>query len=277
MPATSMAGPSPASTRWTPPMATTRDDKVRETLLSAYGQTSVELTPWLRGIAGLRADQVHFNVHSLSNAANSGSASDHLLSPKLSLIFGPWRKTEFFFNAGRGFHSNDARGTTTTVDPKTGDPVDPLPGLVAARVLESGARTEWVPGLQSSLALWKLDFDSELVYVGDAGATEPNRPSVRRGVEWNNRYGPLPWLLVDADLAWSHARFAKDDPARTRIPNAVDKVASIAVTAHDLGQWSASVQWRYLGSAPLIEDNSVRSRSSLTTNLSVSRTLRQQK
>jgi len=249
--------------------ATTREDEVRQTQLGIYGQTTVELTPWLRGIAGLRADQARFQVDSLGNTANSGRASAHLLSPKFALIAGPWAKTEFFFNAGRGFHSNDARGTTAKVDPRTGAAVDKVPGLVAARGLELGARTEWVPGLQSSLALWKLDFDSELVYVGDAGATEANGPSRRRGLEWNNRYVPVPWLLIDADLAWTHARFAGGD----RIPNAVDKVASFAVTLRDLGPWSASLQWRYLGSGSLVEDNSVRSRSSLTANLRVSRRL----
>ena len=253
-------------------LATTRDDQVRQTQLGLYGQTSAELAPWLRGIVGLRADQARFRVHSFSQAANSGSASDHLLSPKLSLIFGPWRKTEFFVNAGRGFHSNDARGTTARLDPKTGDPVDPVPGLVPARGMELGARTEWLPGLQSSVALWKLDFDSELVYVGDAGATEPNRPSARRGVEWNNRYTPLPWLLLDADLAWTQARFADADPAGPRIPQAVGKVASVSVTARQLGPWSASLQWRYLGPAALTEDGSERSRASLTSNLRLSRT-----
>jgi hypothetical protein len=244
---------------------TTREDEVRETQLGVYGQTSVELAPWLRGIVGLRADQARFQVDGLTNAANSGRASARLFSPKLSLVAGPWAKTEFFFNAGRGFHSNDARGTT--------DAINPVPGFVVARGLELGARTEWVPGLQSSLALWKLDFDSELVYVGDEGVTEPNRPSRRRGIEWNNRYVPAPWLLVDADLAWTHARFKGDDPAGNRIPNAVDKVASFAVTLRELGPWSASLQWRYLGSGALLEDNSVRSRASLTTNLRVSRKL----
>jgi len=254
-------------------VATTRDDAVRQTQLGVYGQTSVELAPWLRSVVGVRADQARFKVDSLSNTANSGSASARLFSPKLSLIAGPWAKTEFFLNAGRGFHSNDARGTTASVDPRTGDAVDKVSGLVAARGLELGARTEWIPGLQSSVALWKLDFDSELVYVGDAGATEANRPSKRHGVEWNNRYIPTPWLLIDADLAWTHARFADADAAGNRIPNAVDKVASIAVTLRELGPWSASLQWRYLGSGSLIEDNSVRSRSSLTTNLRVSRKL----
>ena len=253
--------------------ATTRDDRVRETLAGVYGQTTVELTPWLRSIVGLRVDQARFDVDSLSDAANSGRASAHRFSPKFALIAGPWARTEFFFNAGRGLHSNDARGTTARVDPKTGEAVDRVPALVAAKGLELGMRTEWLPGLQSSLAVWKLDFDSELVYVGDAGATEANRPSRRRGIEWNNRYVPQPWLLVDADLAWTHARFADADPAGNRIPNAVDKVASLAVTLRDLGPWSASLQWRYLGSGALIEDNSVRSRSSLTANLRVSRRL----
>lgn len=253
--------------------ATTRDDRVRQAQAGVYGQTSVEWAPWLRSIVGLRADQAHFRVDSLSNAANSGTASDHLLSPKLALVLGPWAKTEFFFNAGRGLHSNDARGTTATVDPKSGDAVDRVPGLVAARGRELGLRTEAVPGLQSSLALWQLDFDSELVYVGDAGATEANRPSTRRGLEWNNRWIPRPWLLVDADLAWTHARFADADPAGQRIPNAVDKVASLALTLRELGPWSGSLQWRYLGSGALVEDDSVRSAPSLTTNLRVSRRL----
>jgi outer membrane receptor protein involved in Fe transport len=252
---------------------TTRHDRVRETMLSVYGQTSVDVEPRLRAVLGLRADNVRFDVDSLSQPANSGAASDSQLSPKLSVILGPWAKTEFFVNAGRGFHSNDARGTTATVDPRTADPVDKVPGLVASRGMELGARTEWIPGLQSSLALWKLDFDSELVYVGDAGATEPNRPSARRGIEWNNRWVPRPWLLVDADLAWTHARFSDFDPAGDRIPNSVDKVGSVAVTARDLGPWSASLQWRYLGSGALIEDNSVRSASSLTTNLRIGRKL----
>ena len=251
----------------------TRDDQLQASLLGLYGQTSVEWTPWLRSVVGLRADQARFKINSLSQALNSGQARDHLLSPKLSVIAGPWARTELFFNAGRGFHSNDARGTTARVDPRTGAAVDKVPGLVAATGYELGARTEWFRGLQSSLALWRLDFDSELVYVGDAGATEANRPSARRGVEWNNRWAALPWLLVDADLAWTHARFSVADPVGERIPNSVGKVASVAVTARDSGPWSASMQWRYLGAGPLVEDNSVRSISSPTANLRIARKL----
>ncbi len=242
---------------------TVREDDVRATLLALYGQSSVELAPALRAIVGLRVDHAANRVDALSLAANGGKSSDTLASPKLSLVAGPFAKTEFFINSGRGLHSNDARGTTTTIDPRTGDPVDPVPALVASRGFEVGARTELIRGLQSSLALWKLDFDSELVYVGDAGTTEPAGASRRHGVEWNNRWIPVPWFLLDADFAWTHARFANGD----RIPNAVDRSASVAATLRDLAGWSASLQWRYLGSGALIEDNSVRSHSALTTNL----------
>jgi hypothetical protein len=252
-------------------LATTRDDRLRLHSAGLWAQTAVQLAPRWRSVLGLRADRAEFNVNSLSEAANSGRAGATQLSPKFSLIAGPWAQTEFFLNAGRGLHSNDARGTTARLDPKTGEPVERVAPLVASRGWELGARSEWLPGLQTSLALWRLDFDSELVYVGDAGATEPNRPSKRHGLEWNNRWAPTRWLLLDADLAWTQARFADADPAGNRIPNAVDRVASVAATVRELGAWSASLQWRYLGSGALIENNSVRSRSSATANLRLAR------
>ena len=251
--------------------ATTREDKVQETMLGLYAQTGLQFAPLLRGVFGLRADHVRNRVQGLSHPENGGRASATQLSPKLTLVAGPFAQTELFFNAGRGLHSNDARGTTIVRDPKNDDPltnaVDKVPPLVASRGAELGLRTEALPGLQSSLALWTLRFDSELVFVGDAGATEASAGSRRRGVEFNNRWTPRSWLLFDADFAWTHARFDNGD----RIPNAVDRVASVAATVRELGPWSASVQWRYLGPGALTEDNSVRAFSSLTTNLRVSR------
>ena len=250
------------------PTATVRDDDVRQTFAALYGQTAVDLAPRLRAVVGLRADHVANRVDAKSLAANGGTSADTLLAPKLSLVAGPFAapfKAELFVNAGRGHHSNDARGTTAVVDPRSADPVDKVPALVGSRGLELGLRAEPLPGLQSSLALWRLTFASELVYVGDAGATEAAAASRRRGVEWSNRWIPRPGLLIDADLAWSHARFANGD----RIPNALDRVGSLAVTLRDGGPWSASLQWRHLGPGALIEDGSVRSRTSSTTNLRV--------
>ena len=112
-----------------------------------------------------------------------------MTSPKASIVFGPFYKTEFFGNAGYGLHSNDIRGATITVDPNDKvTPLDRVPLLVRSKGAEIGIRTKAIEGLTSSLALFVLDFDSELLFVGDAGTTEPSRPSRRVGVEWTNQY-----------------------------------------------------------------------------------------
>ena len=143
--------------------------------------------------------------------ANSGSAKDHITSPKLSLVFGPWAETEFFINAGRGFHENDARGTTITVDPVDGvTAADPVRPMVRANGAEIGMRTGLLPYTQLAITAWALDLDSELIYVGDAGATEASRATERHGVELgvffmphrlaDPRCGPrlVPWPLQRA-------------------------------------------------------------------------------
>jgi outer membrane receptor protein involved in Fe transport len=136
-----------------------------------YAQNDTRWVPWLRSVAGIRGDRFDADVSS-NIAANSGKHHDTITSPKLSLIFGPWNTTEFFVNAGQGFHSNDARGMTAQVTARSGDPIDPAVPLVRTRGSELGMRTEWIPGLQSPIALWQLKLDSELVFVGDAGETE---------------------------------------------------------------------------------------------------------
>jgi outer membrane receptor protein involved in Fe transport len=239
--------------------ATIRADQVREGSAGLYAENLTQWLPWLRSVAGLRYDAYRFDVDS-SIAGDSGKANGHLVSPKLSFIFGPWRQTEFFLNYGKGFHSNDARGTTQTrlADGSASSPVTPL---VPTRGLELGVRSEILPGLQSSLALWRLDIGSELVFVGDAGETEPSRPSRRRGIEWNNHYIAAPWLLFDLDLAASHARYSEDDPAGRFIPGALERVASFGITVTERGRWFGNFNLRHFGPRPLIEDNSVRSAS----------------
>ncbi len=249
-------------------VSTTREDSVDQLSGGIYFENATQWLPWLRSIAGVRADWYRFDVDS-SIEANSGKETDSIVSPKLGLVFGPWARTEYFINAGYGFHSNDARGTVISVDPKTLDPADPVDPLVRTKGAELGVRTEIVPGLQSSLALWYLKQDSELLFVGDAGTTEASRPSRRVGIEWINYYRPLSWLLIDAELAFTRARFSDDDPAGDYIPGAMERMAQVGITVENLGRWFGSMQLRYLGARPLIEDNSVRSESTTITNARV--------
>ena len=246
---------------------TIRADDVAQASYSAYVSHDQRWNDWLRTELGLRADYFDFDVSS-NLAANSGTATDSIASPKASVVLGPWRETEYFVNAGRGFHSNDARGTTIRVDPTDGvTPVDRVDPLVAATGAEVGFRSGAVPGLQLYGALWRLDLDSELLFVGDGGITEPSRASRRYGVELGAFWTPLDWLIVDLDYAWSHARFHGNDPAGNRIPGAVEDVASLGVAVHRTDGWFGGARMRYLGEAPLIEDDSVRSDPTLLVNL----------
>ena len=243
----------------------TRRDRIKETSVGAYVENTTNWAEKFRTVVGLREDYYKFNVHS-SLGANSGKTHASLASPKLSLIFGPWAKTEFYLNAGAGFHSNDARGTVIAVDPKSGDPADRVPGLVRAKGAEVGFRTEIIPRLQSTLSVYGLDFASELTFQGDAGTTSAGRPSRRVGIEFSNYYKPTGWLTIDADLAYARARFRDLDPVGRRIPGAVEGVASLAAAVDNLGPYFGALQFRYFGPRPLIEDNSVRSKSTKTLN-----------
>jgi outer membrane receptor protein involved in Fe transport len=250
-------------------LGTIREDGVTQASSSLFVEQDVRLTDWLRATAGLRYDYFDFNVDS-NVAANSGKASDSIVSPKLTFVLGPWEKTEFFLNVGRGFHSNDARGTTITVDPTDGvTPADRVSPLVTARGGEIGARTALLPYTQLSMSVWTLELDSELVFVGDGGITESNRASKRRGVEVAAFVTPVDWLTIDADYAWSHARFTEFDEAGDRIPNAVGRVVSLGVTANHPSGWFGGARLRYLGPAPLIEDNSARAGSTQVVNADI--------
>lgn len=260
------------------PLATVSNNQVGETLAGLYLQNTTYWTDWVRTLVGVREDTVLMDMTSNTQAQNTGTARGTRTSPKFSAIFGPWLRTELFINAGKGFHSNDARGVIDKVDPTTGAPATAVPALVGSNGKEIGVRTEIIEGLQSSLALWSLNSDSEIVYAADSaiGSTSPNGASKRMGVEWNNHWIANRWLLVDADLAWTRARYATmNDNGSTGdlIPNAVSKVALLRAATHDLGAWSAGMEARYIGQYPLAQDGSLTAPSAIVVNARLRREL----
>jgi hypothetical protein len=256
-------------------LSTIREDEVTERSAALFLSNTTRWTSWFRTVTGIRTDYYTFDVAS-SNAANSGNVNAAITSPKFSAIFTPRADTELYLNWGRGFHSNDARGITGTVDPKTGsnidangDPVRPATPLVKAIGKELGMRySGLIPGLQTSLSIWRLDLASELIFSGDAGTTEASRPSHRTGVELANYYVPAPGWIIDADVAWSRARFTDNDFTGPYVPGAVDHTASLGISGA-YGRWSGGIRLRYFGGRALIENNSMRSASSTLVNAKV--------
>jgi len=241
-------------------LSVTRDDRIEETSVGTYAQARVRWSSWLRTVAGLRADYFRFNVDS-NLEQNSGLKNEAIASPKLSILLGPWKQSEVYLNLGYGFHSNDARGTTLTVEPRTGLPVEPVTPLVRAKSADLGFRTSPLPNLQTALTFFRLDIASELVFSGDAGDTSPSRPSRRTGFELQSFYRPARFLVLDADYAVSRARFTDLSPVGERIPGAIETAVSLGATVPDVHRFFGSLRWRYFGPRPLIEDGSVRSRA----------------
>ncbi|MBI3403578.1 MAG: TonB-dependent receptor [Acidobacteria bacterium] len=243
-----------------------RQDAVVETSGAVYAQNEIAWSPWLRTLAGARVDGYRFNI-AAGDPVNGGTETAGLVSPKGGAVLGPWKGTEIYGNGGFGFHSNDARGTTITRDPSTGETADRVTPLVRAKGAEVGVRTVAIPHAQSSVSVWSLNLDSELVFTGDAGTTEASRPSRRYGVEWANYLAPRPWLIFDGDVSWSQAHFTDFDPAGDRIPGSVQTVISAGATLDSLHNVFGSVRLRYFGPRALIEDGSVRSKATALLNL----------
>jgi hypothetical protein len=250
------------------PLSTVRRDSVDELSLGVYWSYAHSFNERLRATFGVRGDRFDFDVAS-DLAANSGDASEFMLAPKLSFIYAASERTELYASAGKGFHSNDARGTTITVDPVTGGPADPVSPLVDSHQLELGFHTFVADKLNVSAALWLLELDSELLFIGDAGNTEASRPSRRYGIEAPLYFRPTEQLTLDFEVALTHSRFTEFDAAGDRIPGAIDRVLAAGATLTRPNGFNGSVRFRYFGPRPLIEDGSIESDSSIVVNLSL--------
>ena len=151
-------------------------DQVQLLDVGPYLETTTHWLSWLRTVLGVREEYYRASDHSVTTGFQ-GETSETLLQPKGSVILGPFAKTEFYFSAGRGFHSDDVRGVFGTV------PVEGVPGrprhmlLALTQGLEFGVRSDLIPKLSTQLAVFQQDFDSELAYDADAGYDAASAPS----------------------------------------------------------------------------------------------------
>jgi hypothetical protein len=282
-------------------------NKFTDTMLGFYVENKIQWAEKFRSVLAFRGDEAKYVVTSLTPpyvatelpgspavnlaAANSGTATKFLPSPKASLIFGPWANTEFYVQGGFSFHSNDARGATQKEEPISPDypfPTSstPISPLVQTKGGEFGVRTVAVAHLQSTLSLWYLRSNSELQQDGDTGGTVASAsPSNRYGIEWANYYTPTEHLAFDFDLADSRAQFTQIDPADAAytnvgsgqypaqgpcgklVPEAVRVVISSGITLHDYKGFTSTIRLRYFGPRDLTSDGINRSAPTLLLNM----------
>ncbi len=240
-------------------ISTVTEHEVSQTSIGIYLENEIQWAEKFKSILGLRGDFYEYDVTSNNIPANSGQTDDAQFSPKLSLVAGPWLDTEYYLNMGYGFHSNDARGSTDQ-----NDPADPI---ARTRGAEIGMRNQYIPGLVSTVSLWWLELDSELVFVGDAGGTEASGKSQRYGIEIANYYKPLDWLTLDFDVALSQSEFTNVAASAKEVPNSVGRTISGGATIDLPNGLFGSLRVRHFDDVPLTEDGSVFADSTTIVNL----------
>jgi len=248
-------------------LSTVTEHEVSQTSIGIYLENEIQWAEKFKSILGLRGDFYEYDVDSKKTPVNSGQTDDAQFSPKLSFIAGPWLDTEYYLNMGYGFHSNDARGTTIQQDPETGNPASQVAPIVSTRGAEIGLRNQYIPGLVSTVSLWWLELDSELVFVGDGGSTEASGKSQRYGIEISNYYKPLDWLTLDFDVALSKSEYTNVASNAKEVPNSVGRTLSGGATIDLPNGIFASLRARHFGDMPLTEDGSVYADSTTVVNL----------
>jgi hypothetical protein len=245
-------------------------DRIDVMLADVWAEATFHWTERLRATAGLRADYVTGSVTGL-NPANEGDASGLKWSPKLSIAYRLSEDLEIYAGGGSGFHTNNIVGVLQTRDPLTGEETDPATLFAESRGGEIGLRWEPAADLNVTASAFTLDFDSELIYRGDSGVSEPSDPTRRRGIELSAFWRPYQALAIDVSYALSHTRFRNAVPGFDRVPNTIEGVAAAGLTWLPGDGWEAAIRVRYLGPGPLVEDDSVRSPSTTLVNAGVSK------
>ncbi|MBL8797177.1 MAG: TonB-dependent receptor plug domain-containing protein [Planctomycetia bacterium] len=245
------------------------DADLTETDTGLYFQNESQWTDKVRTVLGLRGDIYNVDVTNHVVPANSGSKTSAIFLPKGALILGPWVDTEFYLNGGYSFRSSNALGAVATVD-ADGNPAAPTPLLVQGRGAEVGVRSQAIPNLTTSFALWQLHLQSDTEFDIASNSTEPLRASERYGIESSNTYQLGEWFSLNADYSWSHGRLLGVDPEvpGNFIPGAVTTLFSGGPSVRLPNGLFANLRYRYFGPRYLTEDGSVSSNATSRFDLS---------
>ena len=249
-----------------------RLDAVNQHSVGLYWQGEQRWSDSLRTVLGLRYDLFDFEVNALTaiNAnsipANSGKADDGIFTASFSLMYAINDNNELYASIGEGFHSNDARGTTLRLDPVEGTPVPKADPLVSTLGSEIGWRVFFNNQINATLALWQLDIDSELLFVGDTGSTEDTGVgSERHGVELTTYYQLNDTIGLDFEYSWTDAAFEMPVDGNDAIPGALEHVISAGINIQPNDEFFAHLRLRSFDDFPL--DGGQRADGSTLLNL----------
>ena len=197
----------------------------------------------------IRVDYFKFNYQD-KLAINYQTLSEDKVKffPKLNFIFSQNANFQLYLKSGLGFHSNDTR----VVVANEGKEI--LPTAIGT---DLGTLFKPFPRLVVNAALWHLQLQEELVYVGDAATVEISGKTKRMGFDFGLRYQLTDYLFLDADANYTYARSSDAPKGEDSIPLAPDFTSTGGLSLAKYKGFSGGFHFRYLKSRPANEDNSI--------------------
>jgi len=210
----------------------------------------------IRSVMGLRWDKLKLDADD-SLTTDFKADKGQQLSPKLSVIFGPWHETEYFINFGHGTHSNDARYSFRGINTQTAERsnVELISPLAETQSTDIGFSSTLFEPVTVSLSLWQLSTDSELAASRDGAHL---RPSKRKGIELGISYQPNDHIYLAFNGVLSEAQFNDERPEGNHIPGSIED-AAVLTLSYQQARWMTSLYANYYGASPYSEDNNISS------------------
>ncbi|MBK9730173.1 MAG: TonB-dependent receptor [Chitinophagaceae bacterium] len=250
-------------------LSVTANAIIFERSMNGWIKEEINFTSQFKAELGMRIDYFTFDVNDLIPIDSfhddlSGYNYQTLAQPKLNLVYSPADNIHLFLNSGIGYHSNDARSVVQ--DPAT----HRLP-LAAGGEIGTQIR---VGSLIFSVALWTIQLENELVYIGDEGTTENNGPSSRKGIDFSARYQVLKWLYADVDVNYAKGFLLEDffgEKLREDniIPLAPQFTSTGGLTIIKPRGWEGALRYRLMGDRPANESNTVTAKGYLLLDAAV--------
>ena len=233
---------------------------IDETNLYSFVDASYNTGNWTFN-PSVRLDYFKFDYENqLSETYDNRSENKAIVSPKLNTLYSVNRNWQLFLKTGLGFHSNDTRVVTAN------EGRDILP---KAYGVDLGTIVKPIDKLVLNATFWSLFLDQEFVYVGDAGIVEPSGKTRRLGFELGGRYQVWDWLYLYSDVNYTYARSTEAPEGENYIPLAPDFTAVGGISLTDIGNFSGSLNYRYLGDRAANEDNSITAAGYFVTDLNI--------
>jgi outer membrane receptor protein involved in Fe transport len=213
-----------------------------------YMDETFQVNTKLKLNLGTRADIYNFNFRNNTHDTASGNVSKGIISPKLNLYYLADSRLQLYAKSGFGYHSNDARAVIVGQLENT---------LARAFGNEIGATFKPFRRMLVNMALWSLDLQSELVYVGDEGIVEATGRTRRLGIDVSMRYQLGRFFFLDGDINLNRG-WLRDEPAEAnRIPLAPAFTSTGGLSYKKPAGLNGSLRYRFMGDRPANEDNSI--------------------